>query len=354
MVVVQRTRMVTLRGSTGLCCHAMVFANEELFVPEKVVEVGGTTYRLACVRGAEMGPLVPLFRESFRRPDFNLEWLKKKYACEYEGICGFSCVAFSEGGQAAASFGMLPWPICFGERMEIAAQAVDAATHREHRRRGLFTRLAEMAREVCESAGVSFLFALPHPKGGSYPGFVRNLGYKHIDDLVEYRLPIRTIWMERVARRVGPLRGPYERHLQRTLRPHLPVDSVLDNSLFSEGFAATRRDQAFHEYKKFAGNRVLAVDGGRVWLNINRGLLVGDLEASSEWEMERTVRELEGLGVRLGVHQIVIQASKDTRFSRFFEARFPPFPCLAVVYQNLRSQIPADKLRFTLGDHDNF
>jgi hypothetical protein len=332
----------------------MVLGDEDSFMPEKVVEAGGTTYRLACVRGPDMGPLVPLFLESFRRPDFNLEWLKRKYACEYQGVGGFSCVAFTKEGQAAASFGMLPWPIRLGARTEIAAQAVDAATHSEHRRRGLFTRLAEMALEECDTAGVSFVFALPHPEGGSYPGFVRNLGYKHIDDLVEYRLPIRSVWMERIARRVGSLRGLYERHLGRTLRKHLPVDPVLDNSLLLEGFAATGRDRAFHEYKKFAGNRVLAVDGGRVWVNINRGLLVGDLEASSEAEMERTVRALEGMAMRLGIHQIVIQASKDTRFTRFFAKRFPPYPCLAVVYQNLRSQIPAEKLRFTLGDHDNF
>lgn len=321
---------------------------------ESTVEVGGTSYRLACLRGPEMEPLVPLFQESFRRPDFNLAWLEKKYACEYDGIGGFSCVAFSKGGQAAASFGILPWPIRFGDRTEIAGQPVDAATHHEHRRRGLFTRLAEMARQVCESAGFSFLFALPHPQGGSYPGFVRNLGYTHIDDLVEFRLSIRTLSMERVARRIGPLYRLYERHLQRTLRSYLPVDSVLDNSLLSEGFAATRRDRAFHEYKAFAGNRVLAVDGGRVWLKVNRGLFVGDLEASTEPQMESTVRALEGLALRLGVHQIVIHASKDTRFTRFFEARFPPYPSLAVVYQNLRSQIPPGKLRFTLGDHDNF
>jgi len=301
-----------------------------------------------------MAPLVPLFLESFRRADFNFEWLKEKYACEYQGIGGFSCVAFTEGGQAAASFGMLPWPIRFGARTEIAAQAVDAATHSEHRRRGLFTRLAEMAREECDAAGVSFVFALPHPQGGSYPGFVRNLGYKHIDDLVEYRLPIRSVWMERVARRVGLLRGLYERHLERTLRENLPVDPVLDNSLLLEGFAATCRDRAFYEYKKFAGNRVLAVDGGRVWLKVRRGLFVGDMEALSGEDMERTVQALEGIAVRLGIDQILIQPSKDTRLSRFFADRFPPHPSLAVVYQNLRSQIPAEKLRFTLGDHDNF
>ena len=322
-------------------------------MPEKAVQVGSTTYRLACLRGPEMKPLVPLFSKVYQRPDFNLGWLEKKYACQFEGVRAFCCVAFNDAGLVVASLGMLPWPISFGNRTEVAAQLVDGATDREHRHRGLFTRLAEMAKETCESAGISFLFGFAHPQGGSYPGLVR-IGYTHIDDLVEFRLPIRTIWMERVARRVGPLHGLYQRHLQQTFRSHLPVDSVLDNSLLWEGFAATRRDRAFHDYKAFAGNRVLVVDGGRVWLKVRRGLFVGDLEAPSEAEMERTVRALEGLAVRLGIHQIVIQTSKDTRLSRFFAERFLPYPCLAVVYQNLRSQIPPEKLRFTVGDHDNF
>jgi len=331
----------------------MVLADEELFMPERTVEAAGTTYRLACVHGPEMGPLVPLFRKVFRRPDFNLDWLKKKYGCEYEGVGAFSCVAFTDAGQAVASLGILPWPIRFGNRTEVAAQLVDGATHREHRHRGLFTRLAKMARELCDSAGISFLFGFARPQGGSYQGLVR-IGYTHIDDLVEYRLPILTFWVERVARRVGRLHGLYERHLQRTLRAYFPVDPVLDNSLFSEGFAGTHRDRAFHDYKAFAGNRVLAVDGGRVWLKVRRGLFVGDLEASSEAEMEKAVRVLERLAVRLGIHQILFQSSKGTRFSRFFADRFRPFPCLSVIYQNLRSQIPAEKLRFTLGDLDNF
>jgi len=321
---------------------------------EKEVAVRGTTYRLARIRGPEMGPLVPLFREAFGRRDFDLDWLRRKYACEFGGIGGFSCVAFTDGGQAVASFGVLPWPIRYGDRTETAAQAVDAATHHQHRRRGLFTRLAEMARDLCDSAGVSFLFAFPHPQGDSYAGFVRNLGYTHLDDLVEYRLPIRTFWMERVARRVGPLHRLYEQHLQRTLRAYLPIDPVLGNSLLSEGFAATQRDGAFHHYKAFLGNWVLAVDGGRVWLKVMHGLLVADLEASSEAQMDRAVRVLERLAVRLGVHQIVLQSSKGTRFSHFFADRFRAFPCLAIVYRNLRSQIPADKLRFTFGDLDNF
>jgi Acetyltransferase (GNAT) domain len=319
---------------------------------ERVMQSGGTSYRLACVRGPAMESLVPLFREVFRRPDFNLDWLQKKYACKHGEVEGFVCVAFTEGGQAVASFGVLPWPIRFEDRTEIAAQVVDAATHQEHRQRGLFTRLAKMGRELCDSAGISFLFGFARPSAGSYHGLLR-IGYTHIDDLVEYRLPIRTFWMEKISRRVG-LHGVYERHLQQTLSAYLPVDPFLDNSLLSEGFAATRRDRAFHGYKMFAGNRVLAVDGGRVWLKVSRGLLVGDLEAASEAEMEKTIRMVARLAVRLGIHQVLFQSSKGTRFSRFFSERFQSFPCLSIIYQDLRSAIPYEKLRFTFGDLDNF
>jgi len=321
---------------------------------ETKLEVRGTTYHLAQVRGPDLAPLVPLFRQAFRRRDFTLDWLKKKYACEYEGVGGFCCVAFARGGQAVASLGMLPWPVRFGNRTELAAQAIDAATHHEHRRRGLFTALGEMAQELCDSAGLSFLFGFAHPQAGSYSGMLRHLGYTHIDDLVEYRLPIRTFWTERIALRMGPVHRFYSGRIDRTLSAYLPVDPILENSLLSEGFAGTLRDRPFHDYKSFAGSRVLAVDGGRVWLKVRRGFMVGDLEASSEAEMEKTVRELRQLAVRLGVHQIVFQSSKDTRFSRFFADRFQTVPCLTVIYRNLHSQIPPQKLRFTFGDQDNF
>jgi hypothetical protein len=44
---------------------------------------------------------------------------------------------------------MLPWPIRFGDRVEIAAQVVDSAIHADHRRRGFFSCLTELADARC-------------------------------------------------------------------------------------------------------------------------------------------------------------------------------------------------------------
>jgi hypothetical protein len=319
---------------------------------ESTFESKGAAYRLAALRGSELAPVLPLFRDAFGK-DFDADRLARKYACEAGGLPAFVGVAFAENGEAAGSVGVLPWPVRFEGRGETAGQMVDVATANAHRGRGLFVRLAEFARELCESAGVGFLFGFPNE--AAYPIWMNKLGYEHIHDLVEYRIAVRTLWAERAARRSGAVAGLYERHRERTLRPYAPADPVLENSLVHEGFAGIERTREFHAYKSaFNTSRVLALDGGRVWVNLQHGVLIGDLEAQDEPGMDRELRALERLARRLGLHQIVFQVSKGTRFSPFFESRARTLPGLPVIRRNLSSEIPAERLRFSFGDLDNF
>jgi hypothetical protein len=320
---------------------------------EETLVVGDHRYRLVPVRGDALAPLVPLLAPTFRRRDFNLDWLRRKYGGEFGGVAGFSYLALTERGEAAASCGFLPWPIRFGDRVEIGAQVVDAATHAAHRRRGLFTRLAELAHARCADAGVSFFFAFPHRGGDSYPGFVGKLGYTDIGIHNEFRRPIRTLWAERLARRSG-LAGVHRQYVERTFAPLAPRDAIMPNSLVREGWAATERDAAFYGYKTFAGSRVLELDGGRVWLKVRHGFQIGDIEATTPAALERTMNAVEGLAARIGVHQIALHASAGTRCDQFFAGRYPQAPSVAVVHRDVRSKIPPERLRFTLGDLDNF
>ncbi len=184
---------------------------------------------------------------------------------------------------------------------------------------------------------------------------MNKLGYEHIHDLVEHRLPVRTVWAERVAGRVGGLRPLYERYGERTLDAHAAGDPLLENSLIRDGFAGTDRSEAFYAYKSsFAGSRVVVVHGGRIWLNMRHGLLVGDVEASSEADLATATRSLQRLARRLGLHQISFQASQDTRFSTRLPSSFRTHVGMPVIYRHISSQIPSDKLRYTFGDFDNF
>jgi hypothetical protein len=217
----------------------------------------------------------------------------------------------------------------------------------------LFVALAERERELCEEAGVGFLYGFPNEE--AYPIWIHKLGYEHSDDLVEHALPVRTLPVEKASHRLGPLRGIYERYLHGRLQSRVPADLLLENSLVADGFAAIDRDASFHAYKRaFGDSRVVATPGGRAWISVWHSLMIGDLEARTDAELEQTLRALERLAARLGVDRIVLQASKDTRFSRFLAGRAGSSRELPVIHRDLGSGIPKERLRYTLGDLDNF
>ena len=83
-------------------------------------------------------------------------------------------------------------------------------------------------------------------------------------------------------------------------------------------------------------------------------MLVGDLEPQDAAGLHAVADDLERLARRLGIHQIVFQASKGTRFTALLGAGFGESPGLPVIHRDIRSQIAPGELRYTFGDFDNF
>ena len=106
--------------------------------------------------------------------------------------------------------------------------------------------------------------------------------------------------------------------------------------------------------KEIADGTIVAVSTGIGQRIPREEMIAVAMRVWPQAEIEETMRALQRLAARFGIHQVLFQLSKGTRFSRFFEGRVPVRPGLNFVYRNLRSQIPPEKLRFTLGDLDNF
>jgi hypothetical protein len=247
---------------------------------------------------------------------------------------------------------VLPWPFRHGDRTELAAQIGESSTATAHRGRGLFVRLVQLAHEVCDAAGMAFVIRFPNEN--SFPITVSKLGYTHLGDLVEFRQPVKTIWAERAAGRAG-LGAAHGRYAARVMRSASEPGPALVSSVLAEGYAGVDRDPEFLAYKAtFGGGRVLRLDGARAWLAVRHGMLVGDVEAPSDDELGRGLDALTSVARRLGVHRLLFQASGDLRLARVLAGRIPEGGRRPVAYFDLRSRIPPDALRFTLGDIDTF
>lgn len=312
----------------------------------------GETYRIAVLRGDDVDVISPLLLKVFGPRGFTPEWVRRKYAWERDGARSFACVAFDGDERPVANVGVLPWPIRHGRRVELAAQLADCATSADHRGRGLHARLVALVHEVADSAGMTFVFRFSNDLAFSIT--TTKLGYTPLDDLVEFHPRIRTVWAERVARRVR-LADAFDRHVDRRVRESIDAGPPLESSVLREGFACTDRDRALLDYKeRFEGSRVLQLDGARVWLRVCHGLLIGDMAAESDAEFNRGADALERLAARLGVHRVVFQASPGIELSRRLGARYPLASTRHVSLFDLCSRIPLDALRFTFGDIDTF
>jgi GNAT superfamily N-acetyltransferase len=310
------------------------------------------TYRIAVLYGRELEVISPLLVEVYGRREFTPDWVRRKYDCERDGARAFACVAFAQDGRPVANVGAIPWSFRHGEHVELAAQLADSATAPAHQGRGLHVRLMQLLHEVCAAAGMTFVLRFSNAL--SFAITTTKLGYTPLDDLVEYDWGVRTAWIERVARR-GGLGGAYDRRFERLTAPHLDPTGVLASSVLAEGYAGVERDRAFFDYKEtFGGSRVLTLDEASIWLAVRHGLLVGDMTAPSDRALGRGLDQLEHLARRLGVHRILVQASGDIRLSRYLATRRPEARRRRASYFDLGTKLPADALRFTLGDLDTF
>lgn len=87
-------------------------------------------------------------------------------------------------GRPVAFYGNTPVRLKLGERVVVAAQAVDAMVVEEMRRRGLFVSLAQRTYNWMDRGGVALTYAFPNPQ--SQAGFLGRLAWTSIGAIPRY------------------------------------------------------------------------------------------------------------------------------------------------------------------------
>jgi hypothetical protein len=274
----------------------------------------------------------------------------KKYNTAFTGTQYIGHIAYDQENIPIAFFNVIPCLIQYNDKIILSAQATDAMSHPLYRYKGLFEQLANATFDLCKATGIKLLFGFPNQN--SYHGLVYKLQWRVIENLQLFVIPVKTFPFESLLRNIGA-KKIYNKYTQWSLRKHQTSQHGLSNPLITEGFAGIYRDNEYLEYKSYSDTQVIQVGKTKVWIAIKNNLILGDLDVTEE-DFDKVMVTINQIAKQLGLSGISFQTSPGTRLHALFASKYKPTTSFPVIFFDLDSGIPSDKLKFTFADIDIF
>lgn len=311
-----------------------------------------TEYRFERVSEFNVKDLIIIFRDAFGY-DLDLKEYKKKQNTQRFGYSYIGYIAYDLRENPVAFYGVYPYIIEYNEKVFLAAQAGEAMTHRDHYRKGLFTHLAMMTHELCKSKGVHGVFAFPNQN--SYPGFTKNLGWTHFDDIIPYLIRVKCIpWirLKNTFRLPQIIHKTWCRFILKSVKKGVPFA----NSCTALNIPVISHSVAFFEYKIYGENFLIKINKINVWMKFDDSyLLIGDMEKCEDVTFLKTIKQLKILAFIMGLPYLRFQTTSNTwAYNMFKKHGIQMTVKHPIVGINFTNEIPIEKLKFTGADNDTF
>jgi GNAT superfamily N-acetyltransferase len=307
-----------------------------------------TTERLGLNNIADMDLLYKAVYEHERPVRFFLS----KYDTAYTGAKHIGYLAYNQQHQPIAFYGVIPTRVWYNGKTILAAQSADTMTHPDYRNMGLFTELANLTYALCEQEGVGLVFGFPNEN--SMPGFVNKLGWQITDSLSMFKIPIKgAIPLEQIALKIPAFKSQYNHYINWALRDVLTNKKGVQNSVLADGCNGVFRDDKYFKYKSYSPTRVIQIDGTLIWIKLQNGLQIGDIENIGD-NFESVIKKLKALARKLGLKQIHFQISPQTRLNKLFAAHYQPIDSFKTGFKIIEGDINVENIKFTLADIDIF
>ena len=307
-------------------------------------------YRVDRLNDSNLKDLAKLHSEVYGTP-VDENYFLRKYDTSYTGLENVGYLAYNPEGEPVAYYGVIPCLIKFKDEVMLSAQSADTMTHPQHRYKGMFVDLSNRAFELCRQLGIRLVFGFPNQN--SYHGAVNKLGWVMTETMACFIIPVKTIPLESVARKMR-LSKLYQQYARLILRRRMLSFHGTSNSVIPDGFAGVFRSEEYFAYKTYSPSRTLKIGDAKVWISNRPGMLIGDMENVSETNFEVVINKLRSTARTLGIRQIQFHCSPGTTLHRLFAQKFQPVPSYPQLFQDFGSPIAPEKIKFTFADIDIF
>jgi len=320
------------------------------------------TYHIKKFDSSQIPQLKMLFEAVYSKNSLDLEGLGHRFQTAQFGSDCIGYVAYSTEEDSAISipasyYGVFPIVSTNLGKKIMCAQSGDTMTHPDHRKRGLFTKLAKKTYEAASREGIEFVFGFPSPQ--SYPGFKHKLGWEFPYNMLKFTRLVPTIPIGLIKKRLNMRVGNFNRLVNRFVEAKKLCPPGLNKEWFTNNSKEFEilRDKTFWEYKKSLMSNKLFINylGVRTLLkfdgNISIGNLTGDISQKSLIELFKAIDKIALLSGSVQIRTFISPSSNhiDTlkKFGKISEA-------IPYGFINLTKKYDPSKLKLEYVDFDYF
>jgi GNAT superfamily N-acetyltransferase len=278
-------------------------------------------------------------------------YFEKKYDTAYAGAEYIGYIAYNKNQAPIAFYGVIPCFITYQDDIYLAAQSADTMTHPQYRFKGLFVQLANITLDLARKEGIGLIFGFPNQN--SLHGFLVKLKWQLTEMMDCYIIPVGIIPVERIAKKLAVTRKLYQKYQQQVLKKYLVDEKGIGNSVLKDKYGGISRNVHYLNYRTYHDTQVIRIGKALLWIKIRNGLIIGDIDCEME-DFDDMMEKLRKLAFRLGLQHIQFHTSHQTRLSALFAERYEAMPSFYILFKDLGSNIPLDKIKFTFADVDIF
>jgi hypothetical protein len=293
-----------------------------------------------------------LYRNAFGKT-ISIDECKRRFDTKARGLEFVGFIALQgANGMAVAFYGVFPLKIKTGQSVMLAAISGDTMTHSQHRKKGLFLRLAAMTFEKCRKLGIVLVFGFPNNQ--SYYGFTRHLGWQHSNDLTEWNFSFRfkISPVHKLLKHATFLRPLFTAYARLLLNNYIVTDiDSFDNS-HGETYGIVRRDRDYINYKRGNERIFIKIDNVIIWVRLSELLWIGDFSDLGQVN-QSVLKKIKKIARLLGYNSIRYAVNKEISLPEAMKD-FKAIESIPLCLKYLEEERKFPELLFTTADFDNW
>lgn len=235
-----------------------------------------------------------------------------KYDTSIFGKSNVGLFALDEEGSPAAYYGVFPIILHYDSEDFIIAQSGDTMTAPAHRKKGLFTRLAQETYSLANEVGVKLIYGFPNKN--SYPGFKKKLDWVFTGKFRKFTINVMTLPVCELASRMPFIEPYYNSYFAwRINKFAIDITDVnIEKFNYSKVLGQVKKDKNFLEYKlKGVNCRLVKINGFTILLKAKTHLYIGNIESIEESQVPLLLESVKTLAKKLACKKVVFLLSEN-------------------------------------------